>query len=573
MAEAIHLLMGEAKEMITRLESVDAEQILSAVLHGQSKLALHIRSLLRHTTSNTSSVEELMKEVMELITQLADADAEQIFSAVQNGHSQLALHIRNLFCHTESSRTLTADAQRSDDIGIDTIIGAGIDEQKRETICIPLGNNAVQNAKVSIVKIQALVRSKLEGTPGGVFVEVGKGCREGGVHVRVEKYVGLEAAVTAEKDSGNELHLNMEEVEKQPDEMEQEKQKERVDGSPYSPILWEEGREEGQERKKEKRENKGATGGGVNTAHDSKRETERDEHTGDWVMEGLLEKWQQFDDKVQLLERIILEGQCCQLENTKAEKNEKEKKWEDKEEEAFAALERRTDKLKRMRTHVLRALAHQATVTSATHCSTLQHNCNNDATTLRTTSKTCIRALQSPSTPPIPLVPTPPAPLTAVHPACARASSPSPRQRAAQLSYVRRDGLVCASPLRAVHPACARVSSRSPRQLAAQLSYVRQDGSMCVCVSPQDERWNGRESKGIPPLSVCVSPLKPTTRFSHYTLAATMAIMGAYTHTRTHRHTHSHTHTHTKTIGRGWGGEGRGGERGKDEFTRNSRVP
>jgi len=82
--------------------------------------------------------------------------------------------------------------------------------------------------------------------------------------VRVEKYVGLDAAVTvaAEKDSGNELHQNMEEVEKQPDEMGQEKQKERVDGSPYSPMLWEERREEGQERKKEKRENKKATGGG-----------------------------------------------------------------------------------------------------------------------------------------------------------------------------------------------------------------------------------------------------------------------------------------------------------------------
>lgn len=39
------LLMGEEKELITRLESVDAEQTLSAVLHGQSKLALHIRSL------------------------------------------------------------------------------------------------------------------------------------------------------------------------------------------------------------------------------------------------------------------------------------------------------------------------------------------------------------------------------------------------------------------------------------------------------------------------------------------------------------------------------------------------
>ena len=108
MAEAIHLLMGEEKELITRLESVDAEQILSAVLHGQSKLALHVRSLLRHTTSNTSSVEELMKEVMELMTQLADADAEQKFSAMQNG--RLALHIRSLLCHTESSRTLTADA-------------------------------------------------------------------------------------------------------------------------------------------------------------------------------------------------------------------------------------------------------------------------------------------------------------------------------------------------------------------------------------------------------------------------------------------------------------------------------
>jgi len=205
-----------------------------------------------------------MQEAMELRTQLADADAEQRFSAVQNGHSQLAFHIRSLLCHTESSRTLTADAQKSDDVGIDTIIGAGIDEQERETICIPLGNNAAQNAKVSIVKIQALVRSKLEGTPGGVFVEVGKECREGGVHVRVEKYVGLDAAVTvaAEKDSGNELHQNMEEVEKQPDEMGQEKQKERVDGSPYSPMLWEERREEGQERKKEKRENKGATGGG-----------------------------------------------------------------------------------------------------------------------------------------------------------------------------------------------------------------------------------------------------------------------------------------------------------------------
>jgi len=94
-----------------------------------------------------------MQEAMELRTQLADADAEQRFSAVQNGHSQLGFHIRSLLCHTESSRTLTADAQKSDDVGIDTIIGAGIDEQERETICIPLGNNAAQNAKVSIVKI------------------------------------------------------------------------------------------------------------------------------------------------------------------------------------------------------------------------------------------------------------------------------------------------------------------------------------------------------------------------------------------------------------------------------------